>query len=55
VKERELARRGRRWEHNIKTDLKETGWQTVDSIHVARVRVKWLAFANTVMNLQGNL
>ena len=55
MKERELARRGRRWADNIKISVKEIGWEDVDSILVARVRDKWLAFASTVMNLRWNL
>jgi hypothetical protein len=39
------------WEGNIKTELKEIGWNSVEWIHVARNQ--WRAFVNTVMNLQG--
>lgn len=36
---------------NIKTDVKETGWENMDSIHVAQDRDQWQAFRNTVMNI----
>ena len=39
-----------RWE-NIKLDRKETGWEHVDWIYLARDRDKWRAVVNTVMNL----
>jgi hypothetical protein len=55
VKERELARRGHRWAENIKIDVKEIDWEGVDSILVAGVRDKWLAFASKVKSLRGNL
>jgi hypothetical protein len=41
----------RRWEDNIKMDLKETGWEGVDCIHVAQDRDRWRALVNMVMNL----
>jgi hypothetical protein len=53
MKERELGRRGRRWNDSIKICLKEIDWEAVHSIHVAWVGEKLLAFANTVMNLRG--
>jgi hypothetical protein len=34
-KERPLGRPRRRWEDNIKTDLRETGWGGMDWIDVA--------------------
>jgi hypothetical protein len=33
-------------------DLREIGWKGVDWMHVTQGRDKWLAFVNTVMNLQ---
>ena len=35
MKERALGRRGRRWEDNIKVDLKEIDWGDVDYILLA--------------------
>jgi hypothetical protein len=33
-------------------DLKETGWERVDWIHLAQDRYQWRAVMNTVMNLR---
>jgi hypothetical protein len=40
-----------RWQ-DIIMDLKETGWECVDWIHLAQDRDKWRAVVNTVMNLR---
>jgi hypothetical protein len=42
----------RRWEDNIKMDLKEMGWWDMDWIDVAQDRDRWLAFVKAVMNLR---
>jgi hypothetical protein len=42
----------RRWENNIIIRLKETEWEVVDWIHLARGRNQWRALVNTVMNLR---
>jgi hypothetical protein len=42
----------RRWEDNIKMDLRETGWGGMDWIHLAQDRDQWRAHVNTVMNLR---
>jgi hypothetical protein len=49
---RPLGRPRRRWEDNIKLDLRETGvdWGELDSS--AQDRVQWRTFVNTVMNLR---
>jgi hypothetical protein len=49
---RTLRRTRRRWEDNIKMDLRETGMKDVDWIHLAQNRVRWWALVNTVMNLR---
>jgi hypothetical protein len=36
---------------NIKIDLREIGWDSMDWIELALDRDKWRAFVNTVMNL----
>jgi hypothetical protein len=41
----------RRWEDNIRMNLRETGWEDVDWIHVAKYRDQRRAVVNTVMNL----
>jgi hypothetical protein len=33
---RQLGRNRRRWEDNIRIDLREIGWENVDWIHLAR-------------------
>jgi hypothetical protein len=47
-----LGRPRRRWENNIKMDLKEIGFGDVDWIHLAQDRERWRAVVNTVMNLR---
>jgi hypothetical protein len=49
---RPLGRPRRRWEDNIKMDLRETGFGDVDWINLAQDRDRWRALVNTVMNLQ---
>jgi hypothetical protein len=47
-----LVRPRRRWEDNIKMDLREIGFVDVDWIHWAQDRDRWRALLNTVMNLR---
>jgi hypothetical protein len=49
---RPLGRPRRRWEDNIKMDLRAIGFGDVDWIHLARDRDRWWAVVNTVMNLR---
>jgi hypothetical protein len=49
---RPVGRRKRRWEDNIRMDLRETGWQGVDWMHLAQDRNQWRALMNTVINLR---
>jgi hypothetical protein len=49
---RPLGRPGRRWDDNIKLDLREIGIDGMNWIRVAQDRVQWWAFVNTVMNLR---
>jgi hypothetical protein len=49
---RPLGRPRRRWEDNIKMDLREIGFGDVGLIHLAQDRDKWRALVNTVMNLR---
>jgi hypothetical protein len=49
---RPLGRPRRRWEYNIKMDLREIGFGYVDWIHRAQDRDRWRAVVNTVMNLR---
>jgi hypothetical protein len=47
---RPLGRPRRRWEDNIKMDLREIGIAGANWIQLAQVRVQWRDFVNTVMN-----
>jgi hypothetical protein len=49
---RPLGRSRRRWEDNIKIDLREIGFGDVDWIYLAQDRDRWRALVNTVMNLR---
>jgi hypothetical protein len=49
---RPLGRRRRRWEDNIKMDLREIEIDGANWIRLAQDRVQWRAFVNTVMNLR---
>jgi hypothetical protein len=49
---RPLGRPRRRWEDNIKMDLREIWFGGVDWIHWAQDRDRWRALVNTVMNLR---
>jgi hypothetical protein len=47
-----LWRNRRKWENNIRMDLKEILSEDVDWIHLAHDRVQWWAVMNTVMNFR---
>jgi hypothetical protein len=49
---RPLGSPRRRWEDNIKIDLREVGWGGMDWISLAKDRDRWRAFVNAVMNLR---
>jgi hypothetical protein len=42
----------RRWEGNIKIDLREIGIDEAIWIRLAQDRVQWWSFVNTIMNLR---
>jgi hypothetical protein len=48
---RPLARPRRRWEDNIKMELREIGIDGANWIQLAQDSVQWRACVNTVMNL----
>jgi hypothetical protein len=48
---RPLGRPRRRWEYNVKMNLREIGWDAMDRNHLPD-RDQWKALVNTVMNLQ---
>jgi hypothetical protein len=45
-----LGRPRRKWEDNIKIDLREIGFGDVDWIHLAQDRNRWRALVKTVMS-----
>jgi hypothetical protein len=49
---RSLGRPRRRLEDNIKMDLREIGWSSMDWTDLAQDRDQWRALVNTVMNLR---
>jgi hypothetical protein len=49
---RPLGRPRRRWVDNVKMDLREIGWGSMDWIDLAQDRDQWRALVNTVMNLR---
>jgi hypothetical protein len=49
---RPLGRSRRRWEDNIKMDLREIGIDGANWFQLAQDRIQWRACVNTVMNLQ---
>ena len=49
---RHLGRLRRRWEDNIKMDLREVGYDPGDWIALAEDRDQWWAYVRAVMNLR---
>jgi hypothetical protein len=49
---RALGRPRRKWEDNIKMDLREIGIEGANWIRLAQDRFHWRAFVSTVMNLR---
>jgi hypothetical protein len=49
---RTLERPRRRWEDNIKLDVKEVGCEGMDWIDLAKDRDRWRALVNAVMNVR---
>jgi hypothetical protein len=47
-----LGRPRRRWEDNVKLDLRETGIDGENWIQLAQDTLRWRAFVNTVMTLR---
>jgi hypothetical protein len=50
-KKRPLGRPRHRREDNIRMDLTEIGWNTVDWIHLAQNKDQWWALVNTVISI----
>jgi hypothetical protein len=49
---RQLGRPRRRWENNVKMDLRGIGWGGADWIVLAQDRDQWRALVNTALNLR---
>jgi hypothetical protein len=49
---RPLGRPRRRWEDNIKMDIREVGWEDMNWIELGQYRDRWRALVNAVMNLR---
>jgi hypothetical protein len=49
---RPLGRQRRRWEDNIKMDLREIGWGGVDWIDLAQDKDEWRALVSIEMHLR---
>jgi len=49
---RPLGKPRHRWEENIKMDLQEVVWRSVDWIDLAQDRDRWRALVNAVMYLR---
>ena len=49
---RQFGRTRRRWEDNIKMDLKVVGCGGMDWIDLAQDKMRWRALVNAVMNLR---
>jgi hypothetical protein len=49
---RPLGRPRRRWEDNIRTDLRERGWEGVDWIHLTEDRDQWWALVKMTIKLR---
>jgi hypothetical protein len=47
-----LERPRRRWEDNIKMDIREIGIDGANWVRLAQDRVQWRAFVRTVINLR---
>jgi hypothetical protein len=47
-----FGRPRRRWENDIKADLKDRNWEGLDWIDLPQERQDWPALINSVMNIQ---
>jgi hypothetical protein len=52
VGKRPLGRPRRRWEENIKTDLREIGWGGMNWLNLAQGRGQWMVLVNTAINFR---
>jgi hypothetical protein len=47
-----LGRPRSRWEDDTRINLRGTGWEGINWMHLAQDRDKWRSLVSTVMNLQ---
>jgi hypothetical protein len=47
-----LDRSRRRWEDNIRMDVREIGWKCVDWMHLVEDRDQWWALVKTVISVR---
>jgi len=47
-----LDRSRRRWEDNIRMDVREIGWKCVDWMHLVEDRDQWWALVKTVISIR---
>jgi len=47
-----LGKPRHRWEDNLRMDLRDGGWESVEWIHLTQDRDKWWTFRSTVMNIR---
>jgi len=52
LRKRPIGRTTHWWKDNIKTDLKETAWESMNWNNLVQDRGKWQAVLSTVQNLQ---
>jgi hypothetical protein len=52
VEKRLLGRPRSRWKDNMRIDLRKSGWEGVDWIHLAQNRDQWRAVVNTIMKVR---
>jgi hypothetical protein len=52
LKEKALERSRCKWHDNIRTDLREIGWEDVDWLHLAKDSDQQWALLNMVMNVR---
>jgi hypothetical protein len=49
---RPVGRPRRKWEENIKIDLREIGWGGMDWIDLTQDRGQWRSLVNTIIDLR---
>jgi len=50
---RQFGKSRRKWKASVRMDLRGTGWEGVDWIHLDQDRDHWQDLVSTVMNIRG--